>query len=92
MAVPIVYICTFIILRIFQHAEDITWATTSTDKPIQIEAFALGQPPVKVNCTVESDTLRESIKGNIGVDQYANAGIEASREHEISGRNSTPPQ
>ncbi len=54
-----------------------------TDEPIRVEAFALGQPTVKVNCSVESDTLRKSTRGNLGVDEYASAGINASRDHDV---------
>jgi len=76
-----------------KQARPIKWAaitayftpeTTSTHDSLQIEAFAPGQPTVKVGCSMESDTLRKSIKGNVGVDQYAKAGIEGSREHETS--------
>ena len=54
-------------------------------QPLNIEAFALGDPTVMVNCTEESDTVRTSIGGNIGV-QYGGGSVggNATREHEIS--------
>lgn len=77
-----------------EQARPIKWAAitayfdsekTGTDhQPIEIEAVALGQPTVKVECSVESDTVRKSLKGSLGVDEYASAKGEASREHEIS--------
>ncbi|KAK0512388.1 hypothetical protein JMJ35_005516 [Cladonia borealis] len=52
-------------------------------KPPNIEAFALGDPTVMVNCSEESDTVRKSFGGNIGVEYVGNAGGNAAREHEI---------
>ncbi len=77
-----------------EQARPIKWAAITayfdseemgTDsRPIKVEEFALGQPTVKVECSVESDTRRNSLKANLGVDQFASAGAEASREHETS--------
>ena len=77
-----------------EQARPIKWAAitayfdseeTGTDsQPIKVEAFALGQPTVKVECSTESQTVRTSVKANIGVDQFASAGAEGSREHENS--------
>ena len=54
------------------------------ENAIKIEAFALGQPTVKVEFSVESDTLRTSAEGNAGVDYLASAGGKLGREHEVS--------
>ena len=77
-----------------EQARPIKWAaitayfdpvkTGSNNRPIEVEAFALGQPTVKVECSVESDTVRKSMKGSLGVNEYASAEGEASREHETS--------
>ena len=77
-----------------EQARPIKWAaitayfasesTGTKSHPITIEAFALGQPTVKVECSVESDEVQNSIKGNMGVDQYANVGLEQSHEHKHS--------
>ena len=53
-------------------------------QPLNVEAFALGDPVVMVNCTEESDMVRRSVGGNVGVEYAANVGGNASREHEIS--------
>ena len=77
-----------------EQARPIKWAAitayfdsekTGTDKrPIEVEAFALGQPTVKVECSVETDTMQTALKGKLGVNMYASAEGEASREHETS--------
>ena len=53
-------------------------------QPLNIEAFALGDPIVMVNCTEESDTIRTSLGGNISVEYGGSVGGNAAREHEIS--------
>ena len=53
-------------------------------QPLNIEAFALGDPVVMVNCTKESDTVRTSVGGNVGVEYVGKVEGKATREHEIS--------
>ena len=52
-------------------------------QPPNVEAFALGNPTVMVNFSEESDTVRKSFGGNIGVDHVGNVSGNATREHEI---------
>ena len=74
-----------------EQARPIKWAAITAyfeseetgGKGPKVEAFALGQPTVKIECSVESEKVQKSVKGNAGVAQIGELGGEASLAHEV---------
>ena len=73
-----------------EQARPIKWAAITAyfasdgKEPIEIVAFAPGQPTVQVECSVESDKVHKSVGGSVGVDYFANIGSNVTREHEVN--------